>query len=277
MRFTKKFAACLTFLLVALAMTAIVAFAAEGTTDWGNGVIRVTGNAVGKKEYKDSPGQYRLTARQGARMDAQRKLAEYVNGVQVTAQSSMSDLAIINDQVKTALRTIVLKNAIDVGEPTFSADGVCEVTMELRLFGGNGSVSEAAFIPFKDEAKVDFPQPVSATSVDQNYTGLVIDCRGMNINCVMSPVIKNADGQKIYGHENLDYDKIILNGMAAYAGDAYDQISKQRAGSNPLVVKAVRLDDLNSAPVVSVADADKILAANARDGFLRNCAVVFVR
>ena len=99
----------------------------------------------------------------------------------------------------------------------------------------------------------------------------------MNINPVMSPVIKNADGTKIYGHQNLDYDKIIINGMASYSADAYDQTSQQRAGSNPLVVKAERLDDFNANPVVSVADADKILAANAHDKFLNNCAVVFVK
>ena len=64
----------------------------------------------------------------------------------------------------------------------------------------------------------------------------------MNLNPVMSPVIKNANGQAIYGHKNLDYDKIIVNGMASYAGDAYDQISRERAGNNPIVVKASRLD-----------------------------------
>ena len=283
MKFTKKFAAFLTVLVFALAMTATVAFAAEATTDWGNGVIRVTGSGVGKEKYKNHIGQYRLTAKQAARMDAQRKLAEYVQGVQVTAQSSMYDLALVDDRVKTALNTVVLKNAIDVGEPKYTDDGVCEVTMELRLFGGNTAVSSAAFIPFKDDPKVDFPQPVNksvfndSSIVGQNYTGLVIDCRGMNINCVMSPVIKNADGTKIYGHVNLDYDKIIVNGMASYADDAYDQISARRAGNNPLVIKAIRLDDLNANPVISVADADKILAANGKDKFLDNCAVVFVK
>lgn len=277
MKFTKKFAACLTALLFVLA-TATVFALVEGTTDWGSGVIRVNGSGAGKAKYRNSsPGQYRLTAQQAARMDAQRKLAEYVGGVQVTAQSSMHDLALEDDRVKTMLESVVLKNAIDVGDPKFFDDGVCTVTMELHMYGSNSSVSAAAFIPFKDDPKVDFPQPVNATVINQSYTGLVIDCRGMNINPVMSPVIKNADGTKIYGHQNLDIDKIIIKGMASYSSDAYDQTSQQRAGSNPLVVKAERLDDFNANPVVSVADADKILAANAHDKFLNNCAVVFVK
>ncbi|MBR0061913.1 MAG: hypothetical protein IJP68_10595, partial [Selenomonadaceae bacterium] len=83
--------------------------------------------------------------------------------------------------------------------------------------------------------------------------------------------------EKIYGHQNLDYDKIIVNGMASYANDVNDQISRSRAGNNPLVVQATSLSDINANPVVSATDADRILAANQRDKFLENCAVVFVK
>ena len=283
MKFTKKFAACLTLLLFALVTT--VWAAADGTTDWGSGSIQVTGVGFGKEKYKNNRGRYLETAHQAARMDAQRKLAEYVEGVQIYADFSVADMALEDARVKTVLNGVLLRNAVEVGEPVYEQQyGKCTVRMEIRMYGGNNSVAAAAFLPFKDEPKTDFPQPVDTTVttqptvVGQNYTGLVIDCRGLGtVDPVMSPVIKNANDTKIYGHMNLNYDKIIVSGMAAYAGDAYDQISKQRAGSNPLVVKAIRLDDLNATPVVSVADADKILAANAHDKFLDNCAVVFVK
>ena len=60
--------------------------------------------------------------------------------------------------------------------------------------------------------------------------------------------------------------------MASYAAT---QADCSRAGNNPMVVKAVNLTDLDANPVVSVEDADKILAANQHDKFLENCAVVF--
>ena len=280
MKLTQKFAACLTVLLFVLA-TAKVAFAAENGVDWERGVIRATGLGAGKSKDRKKVGIYRAQAKRAATMDAQRNLAETVQGVRVTSDSSMKDLELEYDQVRTRVDTII-KGMSEVDVQYFE-DGTCQVVLEMPLFGGSESLSNAAFLPFKDTPKTDFPQPVDTTVatqptvVNQNYTGLIIDCRGMNINCVMSPVIKNTDGTKIYGHMNLDYDKIIVNGMAAYAGDAYDQISAQRAGNNPLVIKAVRLDDLNANPVVSVADADKILAANAHDRFLDNCAVVFVK
>ena len=266
----------LTALMLIMTMTAFAL--PEGMTDWGKGVIRVTGNGVGKAQYKNNPAQYKVTARQAARMDAQRKLVEYIGGVQVTAESSMNDLALENDSVKTRAQGLV-KNAIDVGDPRFDADGICEVTMELNLYGGRGSVAEVAFLPFKDEPKVSFPQPsANVTQPAVNYTGLIVDCRGLGeLNPVMSPVIKNENKEKIYGHENLDYDQIVLKGMASYADDVNDDISRSRAGSKPLIIKATALIDLNATPIVSNADADKILAANQQDGFLKNCAVVFVK
>ena len=276
----KKFAASLTAAVMMLTMLAVTfAQDLEGVEpDFTKGVVRVTGEGVGKGAYKNNPGKYRLTASKAARMDAQAKLVEYIS-VQVETNASMTDYEIDSYQVRTSAQGVI-RNAVEVGAPKYFDDGTCKVVMEMPLFGGKGSVAEVAFLPFKDEPKVAFPQPsvsVTQINVGNNYTGLIIDCRGKNINPVMSPVIKNSNGQAIYGHKNLDYDKIIVTGMASYADDINDQISRSRAGNNPLVIKAENLSDINANPVVSVADADKILAANQHDKFLENCAVVFVK
>ncbi len=280
MEITKKLAIFLTAMLVTL--IAATAFAEQGTVDWNKGVIRVTGIGAGKPAYfKKHPGVYRAQAKRAAMMDAQRNLAETVKGVRVTSDSTMEDLILTSDVVRTRVDAII-KGMSEVGSQYYE-DGTYEVVLEMPLFGTKDALSEAAFLPFKDEPKMPLPQPVDVTIINQptvinnNYTGLIVDCSGMDVNCVMSPVIKNANGQAIYGHQNLDYDKIIVNGMASYAEAVNDQISLNRAGNNPLIVKAVRLSDLNANPVVSVADADKILAANQHDGFLNNCAVVFVK
>ncbi|MBR1761154.1 MAG: hypothetical protein IJ741_08245, partial [Schwartzia sp.] len=120
------------------------------------------------------------------------------------------------------------------------------------------------------------PVPASAAgmSAQGGYTGLIVDCSGLGLRPVMSPVIKNADGTPIYGYKNLDSAKVIAKGMAGYTQNA---TSAPRAGSRPLVVKAVALENHNGNPIVSVADANRILVENKASGFLDNCAVVFVR
>lgn len=88
-----------------------------------------------------------------------------------------------------------IKNAAEVESPKYnSEEGTCEVTMEMKLFDGAKSVVSVAFLPFKDEPKVDFPPPVDKTIVNQpivinqNYTGLIVKCSSLGeLNPVMSP------------------------------------------------------------------------------------------
>lgn len=112
-----------------------------------------------------------------------------------------------------------------------------------------------------------------ATAAQGDYTGLVIDCRGLGLKAVMSPVIQNINGTKIYGHKNLDVDKIISMGMVDYVTTP-ENIS--RAGSKPLVVKAIALDNSNSTPIVSILDSNKILIENHATKFLKDLKVVFL-
>ena len=60
--------------------------------------------------------------------------------------------------------------------------------------------------------------------------------------------------------------------MAGYTRDIHNAA---RAGSNPLIVKAVRIDGAN--PVLSLDDADRVLVENNASGFLDATNVVFVR
>lgn len=112
-----------------------------------------------------------------------------------------------------------------------------------------------------------------ASTAQGNYTGLVIDCRGLGLQTAMSPVIKNINGTKIYGHKNLNYDKIISEGMVDYSGDP---ANVSRAGSNPLIIKAVALEDFNSNPVVSISDSNLIIIENHVTKFLQELKVVFL-
>lgn len=112
-----------------------------------------------------------------------------------------------------------------------------------------------------------------AANAEGDYTGLVVDCRGLGLAPVMSPVIKNTNGTKIYGHKNLDIDRVIREGMADYVNDIENV---DRAGSNPLVVKATAVENFNSNPVVAIPDSNRILIENHATHFLKDLKVVFL-
>lgn len=314
-------------LLMVLAVILVLpsGLAKASGVDWNDAKITVQGMGIAPPRAVN-PAQARMLARRAAVVDGYRQLAEAVQGVNVDAETTVENMMVTSDVIKTKVNAMI-KGARVIAE-SVTPDGGYQVTMEVSMFGVSNSVAQAVLT--KPAVVEAFPEPVSSVapampsvsvSVNVNanvtpapslptppsipavtppaaptpvqpaapaapqsvasnagaiggFTGLVVDCRGLGLKPVMSPVIKNAEGQSIYGYKNLDYDKVIAEGMAAYTTNP-DKIS--RAGSNPLVVKAVSLDNHNGNPVLSVADANRVLLENGKSGFLDNLKVVFLR
>ncbi|SFW35788.1 LPP20 family lipoprotein [Selenomonas ruminantium] len=314
-------------LLMVLAVILVLpsGLAKASGVDWNDAKITVQGMGIAPPRAVN-PAQARMLARRAAVVDGYRQLAEAVQGVNVDAETTVENMMVTSDVIKTKVNAMI-KGARVIAE-SVTPDGGYQVTMEVSMFGVSNSVAQAVLT--KPAVVEAFPEPVASVapampsvsvSVNVNanvtpapslptppsipavtppaaptpvqpaapaapqsvasnagaiggFTGLVVDCRGLGLKPVMSPVIKNAEGQSIYGYKNLDYDKVIAEGMAAYTTNP-DKIS--RAGSNPLVVKAVSLDNHNGNPVLSVADANRVLLENGKSGFLDNLKVVFLR
>ena len=266
---------------------------AAGTTDWEKGSVQADGYGAAPAGVTGA-GSSRIMARRAAIVDAYRNLAEYVQGVQVDATTTVRDMAVASDVVRTQVSAMV-RGAQVVAED-MGPDGSYHVRLAVPLYGVSGSLASAVLPEnLKPEA---FPEPQavapaptvpsadttgsSAAPVPSGvllpavgtYTGLIVDCRGMELRPAMSPVIKDAAGTPIYGYKNLVSSQVIASGMAAYARELDGAV---RAGTNPLVVKAQSLADHNANPVLSAEDASKVLVENRASGFLDHCAVVFLR
>ena len=274
--------------LVVLSAASVLA-APAGGIDWDQAVIRAEGAGVAPTTAYNSV-QARLMARRAAIVDAYRQLAEQIKGVNVDATTKVQNMMMTNDTVTTKVSALV-QGARIVDEKVLPEGGY-SVTLQVPVFGVSNSIASAVLD--RPAAYEPFPQPVesvqpsypirdntgtSAASTPAGraiggYTGLIVDCRGLDLSPVMSPVIKNANGAPIYGYKNLDYDKVVASGMAGYTRDIRNAV---RAGSNPLVVQAIGLDNHNSNPILSVADANRVLIENGATGFLNTARVVFVR
>ena len=258
--------------------------ATEASPNWNTNVITATGIGV-PPTWVTIPAQATALARTAALADAQRNLLAEVKGTQVDSETTVENHMIKNDLIVTRINGLI-KGAHVVSEGPIEGGGY-QVTLEMSLFGDNslaGTVIERPTIvePLPTPAPNYVPPTTYTPDIPDyrqtyssgTYTGLIVDCRRVGtLNPVMSPVIKSVNGQKIYGHKNLDYDRIIREGMASYASDMNQA---GRAGSNPLVVQAIALDDLRATPVLSAEDADLVLYENGRTHFLENLAVVFL-
>ena len=277
-------------IMVALLVLAISSVA-MAATDISNGVVRVTG--IG------APGQPPYLGFIAARADAQRQLVAEVNGVQVDSETTVELSMVQNDTIKTKVSGLV-KGARVVDQGT-NAYGYF-VVMEMSVFGSNSIAS--AVIP--QVPQQNFLQPaevapsVSTTVIVNNnvgnvpvpavnpnqatvgnlygatgqYTGLIVDCTGLGLQTAMAPAVY-TDGKKVvYGLEHFSHDQVINRGYVGYSTSTTAGV--QRAGSNPMIVKAQSIEHFFN-PVISKEDAAKILAENQMNGFLSAGNVVFVK
>ena len=302
-------------LLVMMAASAFAEGNGTGVVDFETGTVTAKGFGVAPPNAINA-GQARILARRAAVVDGYRQLVEAIKGVNVTGDTTVEMSYVTSDVVKTHIDAMVQgaqvvseqRDPDGVYEVTMKVSlyGVSNSVASAVM--PKPEVQEAFPQPVADVAPSTPTQSSVSVSVSVNqqipattssvpatqpaapkgssaaaapagkaiggYTGLIIDCRGLGLKAVMSPVIKNADGQSIYGYKNLDYNRVVSEGMAGYTSD----ISRAaRAGANPLVVKAVSVDGHNGNPVLSVADANRVLIENGATGFLDNMNVVFVR
>lgn len=237
-------------------------YAAQDIQIQGNGFIEVEGMKYFEQRVPlDS-------LRRMAIMDAYRSMAESIGELHVTSESTMKNFSELNDEVRMAVEKIV--QGARLVSTTRDSEGNFHATVRLNLFGGTNSIANIV-IP-KDQPIEAFPQPKIST-ISSNYTGLIVDCGGQLVSTAMLPKIKSVSGKEIYAFKYLDRNMVVGRGMVDYS----DSINSgtQRAGNNPLIIQAIFVQDCDI--VISDDDADKILAANSKSNFLKNCMVVFIK
>lgn len=279
--------------LLMLAMSSV----ALAATDLTGGVLQSEGTGA--------LGQSAAMGYRAAKVDAMRNLLEEIQGVQIDAETTVEQLLTTSDIAKSRVSG-VLKGARVVNKWQ-DMEGY-HVTIEVPAFGGVGSLASAV-IPEKPQVPLPEPaifQTTTSTSVEVNvttststsvapampappvqtpapapvmpisggYTGLIVDCTGLGLSTAMAPGIYADNGKIVYGLEHFNHDQVINRG---YVGYSRGMSNVSRAGSNPMIVKAVSLRDNSIRPVISNQDAVKILSENRATGFLNSGNVVFVK
>ncbi len=99
--------------------------------DWVANTIRATGQAAIDTEM-DNPAQAKLMAYRAAELDARRKLAEKLDGLMITSDSSVRDFVAQSDTIETKMLTYQQGAHVVEGSQKIE-DGIAEVTVEIEL------------------------------------------------------------------------------------------------------------------------------------------------
>ena len=276
----KRFFVLLTMLCVLITNTAF-AQTLDSITNFEDNYVTVTEMGLPKKGDTNI-GAKKAHARKAAILNGYSALIAEVKGIQVTDEMTTEDLAFSSGSVNARLSGVV-RNAKIVKEEWNPTEETYTVTLRMPIFGATNSVASAV-IP-RNEPKQPFMQATSyvqekgltqlsheSLATNGNYTGVIIDCRGLDVKRAMSPNIVDETNAPVYGHKNLNPDYIVEHGMVSYSKDINNC---PRAGHNPMVLKAVGVKGTSS-PRISNADTAKLLGENEVSHFLDNTNVVFV-
>lgn len=296
--------------LVLLASVSTVSLAA----DLAQGVLTATGFGIADGSKFPRP-QARLMSKRAATVDAQRNLMETIEGVRVTAGTTVENMVVTSDKVGTRVQGM-LQGAFIVNENTYEDTGSWVTEMELGVCVNKSALEcqqkpsltdiireeMAATPPVKvfdptnemigasltaDEEAVGEVATVSggsteapATSVSaespaEPATGLIVDVSGQDFSPMLDVRIETADGAELYGPALVQLEDGTDWLNWARSVDAAKQMS-QVVGDNPLVVAASGLSDSDHI-VVSNDQAIAIFNSNTSgSNFLKKGKVIFV-
>lgn len=219
-----------------------------------------------------SRAQARIQARRAAILDAQRQLVEYLYGVSIASNSRLTERG-LHDEVRVNAEGVV-QGAQVVAERDWGDS--YEVT--LRWSPPEPTLQVPAS-PSTLPARVE-SHPTHPALPTHGYTGVIIDARGLGLQPSMSPRIRDAYGNTLWGNLNVAPEVAIEYGVAGWARTQHELSHPalvQRLGVNPLWLRASGVQGAGRNEVILAPhDAERLIQENARSGFLERLAVVFL-
>ncbi len=211
----------------------------NGVINWTAQYVEATGTSIVNRDKFKNPQQAILMAQRGAEVIAKANLLEAVSGVQVIRETTVKDLILESDEIKTRLEGTI-KGSRTIGKAKVEGDAVT-VTVRLPLYGNNSVADVVIDAPqVKNEpVPASNSSPVNNNSTNQGTTeggrrptgtptspttsadtpkpaevneqGVVFDFGDLKFDPTMFPVIMDEKGNIIFDYKKM-YEEIKKKG-----------------------------------------------------------------
>lgn len=250
----------------------------NGHIDWTTGLITAIGHAA-----PEINAEGKAVAMPGsARAYATRNLIAILKQMKISGDLTVGEYASTHDTILAGIETVA--QDARVRRQLYSSALDVKVWVAATFYGGFLQLvlpDHIRQIPKINELRQGSAEPakniLSVAVGVKPYTGLIVDARRLNVEPVLYPTIVSEQGREIYSSVFISREFAVQNGVCAYLCDMDQALASDRAGSNPLVVKALRkTGDKTGAIVMSMADAKTLDRATERHTFLKKCRVIVV-
>lgn len=217
--------------------TTVVTVEQKTQVNWEKGAdSEVVAMGIGLPPQNAVGAQGKVLARRAAVVDAQRNLVETINGVQVDAETTVENLMVTSDVVKTRVAGLI-KGATIVSEQ-HNPDGSYSVIMRVPIYGVSGSLGAAIV----DEALKNAPEPAPAPLLP-NVKGVAEDARLEAANIIAAA---KAEAANIIAAARKQADAIIAEAKGTTNAPSAVVAAAPVAESKVTVLNASEIRELDS-------------------------------
>lgn len=244
--------------------------------DWGRKVAIIKGR-VGLNGPLSVENREKL--KQTALYDAVDSLLLTLGLVRYDGFTRIADLYDRYLSLQSDMNKLVKKTYRTVCEKVYEKENMLEITFEFDLVGKKG-LSGLIFPIVLGDAPSPISYEGSSAPSPEIFSGLIVDASNLGVEGGLSPNIYDEKGNKVYSlTKGINKSALILGGLQDYAISTFaTQEEVARAGANPLCITAKsRLKSpFGCDIVISNVDAEKIRAADAASGFIKDLKVVIL-
>lgn len=241
--------------------------------DWSAQLITATGIGAPRPNAKII-AIARLSCVRSARANAYRKFLKLIQNINFDSETTVNEVS--HKYVPAEHNTLHMvpqkpPKYKQIGDPIYHDDGSCGVTMGAKL---TGIISDKIFPSSRYFGSKTREIPSGSSKV---YTGLIIDATGLGGAPALAPKVLDEKGNELYGISYLSRENAVKHGVALYTKTIKEAKGHSRAGSNPLVIKAIKVSGSKKVDVViTLKDAAKLKDPTQNMSFLKECKVIIV-
>ena len=245
--------------------------------DWDRQVVMAVGSGAPASSAK-TRARKAATAKRIAKLDAARNALEAIKGITLTSTNTVRDSMLADDTIRVKLQGKLF------GLRTLETQYYEDESVEIRVEASLRTLIPPDLLKPPPQSTLEPNRPAlsegsekNTIDLEQAYTGLVVNAKGIDLVPAMAPRILDESGGEVYGSLSLDPAFVKRFGMAGYLRSLEQALENDRVQGNPLVVNALNARGNPRADLVIANPAAAALRKLAqRQAFLKEARVVIV-
>jgi hypothetical protein len=245
----------------------------DGAIDWTNRIIYAKGIGAPNPDHPEAA--QRAGAIRAAQQIALRNALETLKGIFLNSSTTVENFMVKSDVITSRVSGFV-RGFEQKGKEKYMSDGSVELVMAIPLDGVGGIDDVLWGNTIGEKPSIAAFEGTKAKKA-MVFTGLIIDCHGLNVKPALAPKILDESGKEVYGSAYVSREWAIKYGIVGYAKEVKAAAKLDRVGKTPGQIKALKAQGDNATDVViSDADAADVRSAAQNLKFLSECRVILV-